>query len=595
MVSIVLVTLMLMPVFVGTASAEQESGSRYYIDLGEMDPRGEGYYLSFALPAGYDVVEESLPYLETAEIRIVGHEKIIIHTYTPERGWRIEDTGPFGAFIYVWMGCYNETIEAVCPSSSKYTRIDGHDTCYWGGPGECPGGYIITEGYIMEAYIFLEECYIYWKFHPEHILCVGLYPAHSDAYVTIGGQLQREKCEQVGNDLFSSIQISGPEIYIPYDPSLDELAMDIASQSFENFKNHKTVYFQEYLAYVVESKQKGETPISVDKWVLNKIEEVVKKEAGEVPPEDWFGSINSFVGTSIPSDADEKVEDYARKHPHIVVTAIVAIHGVEWQSGKEVDLKEVYGVKMPYKIHLSSFDFDINEFKMKKEGGLTRFLGKISKTWKGKNRETKFECNYNYDHGKEGYDGKMTYTQKFSNVKFNLSFSDALGATSRFQYTDDFWDIDIGSGLEELKIESKYFTSPWTSTSKILPDESNVHTIPVDSTTKIVDFYIDCREGDLSLYLYKPDGMKIDPSIALNDTNIGYAKNGTYEYYTVQSPDTGNWIMEVRAINVPTNGANYTILTLGWEEGRSTPTPGFEAIFAIAGLLAVAYLLRRRE
>jgi len=82
---------------------------------------------------------------------------------------------------------------------------------------------------MMYAHIFLEESHIGWDF-------LGGGGLREPDYVTVDGQLLREKDRQVGNDLFSSIQISGPPPAEEESTYLCARPVDIIF--LENFFNH---------------------------------------------------------------------------------------------------------------------------------------------------------------------------------------------------------------------------------------------------------------------------------------------------------------------------------------------------------------------
>ena len=97
--------------------------------------------------------------------------------------------------------------------------------------------------------------------------------------------------------------------------------------------------------------------------------------------------------------------------------------------------------------------------------------------------------------------------------------------------------------------------------SKIFPFDSVTHLVTVDPTASSLIPYINWAEGDLDLVLYSPNGTMINPSAATNDTNISYGKGMVDKLYmaiyAIQNPEPGNWIMEITAIDVPSDGENY--------------------------------------
>jgi len=95
-------------------------------------------------------------------------------------------------------------------------------------------------------------------------------------------------------------------------------------------------------------------------------------------------------------------------------------------------------------------------------------------------------------------------------------------------------------------------------TDVIQPSQVASRVVPIDSTTSEATFNLSWQGSDLDLVLYTPDGTKIDPTTALDDPDVNYVEGDTYEYYTVQNPAPGNWIMEIIAVDVPPEGEEYT-------------------------------------
>ena len=59
---------------------------------------------------------------------------------------------------------------------------------------------------------------------------------------------------------------------------------------------------------------------------------------------------------------------------------------------------------------------------------------------------------------------------------------------------------------------------------KIFPLGYATHPVTVDPTASSAVFDITWAEGDLDLVLYSPNGTRIDPSVATNDTDISYGE-----------------------------------------------------------------------
>jgi PKD repeat protein len=107
-----------------------------------------------------------------------------------------------------------------------------------------------------------------------------------------------------------------------------------------------------------------------------------------------------------------------------------------------------------------------------------------------------------------------------------------------------------------------YIQPPKTFNDTIHPGENRTYSISINSTDVKVDFRVCWGDGDLALVLYTPNGTVINKSTAMNNSNIDYFENTAYKFrhYAVQNPETGNWTMEITAINVSNSGENYTAL-----------------------------------
>ncbi|RJS73446.1 PKD domain-containing protein, partial [Methanophagales archaeon] len=96
---------------------------------------------------------------------------------------------------------------------------------------------------------------------------------------------------------------------------------------------------------------------------------------------------------------------------------------------------------------------------------------------------------------------------------------------------------------------------------KINLGEEQSHEIPITSTDES-SIRLLWLEGDLNLTLRTPNGTLIDPSFAINDTNVTYYsdKNLTIEGYTIKNPESGIWKINVTAVNI-SEEEDYTIMT----------------------------------
>ena len=71
-------------------------------------------------------------------------------------------------------------------------------------------------------------------------------------------------------------------------------------------------------------------------------------------------------------------------------------------------------------------------------------------------------------------------------------------------------------------------------------------------------------DGTLNLTLVTPKGTFIDPSVAESNPDIeyGYDANGTMQGYIIENPESGNWILNIHAVNAPEDGTNYSMVLL---------------------------------
>ncbi len=114
-----------------------------------------------------------------------------------------------------------------------------------------------------------------------------------------------------------------------------------------------------------------------------------------------------------------------------------------------------------------------------------------------------------------------------------------------------------------LNRESNRLVEDCTKLSFIHPGEKHRRSFrvaeSVDSSLRVVLSY---QGSELSLVLYTPDGRRIDPEAAQSDPTVEYVDNGTLKYYTIRNPDSGEWKLEVTAVDVPAGGEPYTTSVL---------------------------------
>ena len=87
-------------------------------------------------------------------------------------------------------------------------------------------------------------------------------------------------------------------------------------------------------------------------------------------------------------------------------------------------------------------------------------------------------------------------------------------------------------------------------------NESVGHVIVVDSTVEDITFLVSWDSGDtMLLELVTPSGQVISPTNVGIFPNVSYAAESTYALYRVQTPDIGNWTLQITATNITNTGA----------------------------------------
>ncbi|MBN1351000.1 M6 family metalloprotease domain-containing protein [candidate division KSB1 bacterium] len=81
--------------------------------------------------------------------------------------------------------------------------------------------------------------------------------------------------------------------------------------------------------------------------------------------------------------------------------------------------------------------------------------------------------------------------------------------------------------------------------------QTNQHNAYIDSYTTFVTFSLTFSQGDIDLELVDPSGMVIDAAKAASDPTITYSEGATYDFYTVDAPRSGQWLLKVIGTNVP--------------------------------------------
>ncbi len=138
-----------------------------------------------------------------------------------------------------------------------------------------------------------------------------------------------------------------------------------------------------------------------------------------------------------------------------------------------------------------------------------------------------------------------------------------------------------GVGVQEseaapLLTPFKYAQRVINLAAEITTGETLTHIVTVDAASQ-ASFVIVTLDADLGLVLYDPDGVRIDPTVAAGDPDIGYFQEdaeewGIFTLYTIQNPTPGDWQMEVAAAVGGTYAAtaevdNDTSLSVSTDKG----------------------------
>jgi hypothetical protein len=88
--------------------------------------------------------------------------------------------------------------------------------------------------------------------------------------------------------------------------------------------------------------------------------------------------------------------------------------------------------------------------------------------------------------------------------------------------------------------------------------ETTQEPVVIDSSVSSATFLIAWGGSDLDLVLIRPDGGIVDPSVAAVDPDIGFVTEATYEFYEVNAPMPGEWIMRTTGVETAPGGESYT-------------------------------------
>lgn len=87
--------------------------------------------------------------------------------------------------------------------------------------------------------------------------------------------------------------------------------------------------------------------------------------------------------------------------------------------------------------------------------------------------------------------------------------------------------------------------------------------IPLDDTIGEVTVSLGWSGGSLGFTLESPDGSSIDSTVAATRPDVEFSRGGSYEFYTIDAPDAGEWTAWIRYSDSYGSPSDYTILTSG--------------------------------
>lgn len=101
-----------------------------------------------------------------------------------------------------------------------------------------------------------------------------------------------------------------------------------------------------------------------------------------------------------------------------------------------------------------------------------------------------------------------------------------------------------------------------THEGTISQGQTQQHDAQIDGSTHEATFSVTFEGSDVDLELRTPGGTLITPTYADSDPNITYTEGATYDFYRVSSPQTGQWTMIIKGVDLPTP-EHYTASVFG--------------------------------
>jgi Mg-chelatase subunit ChlD len=156
----------------------------------------------------------------------------------------------------------------------------------------------------------------------------------------------------------------------------------------------------------------------------------------------------------------------------------------------------------------------------------------------------------------------------------------------------DIYTIALGSSADEAKLQhiatatgGAYFLAPSTSelqdiynlirgavggnqivtstSGTVAEGETSNESANIDDLIDILIFFLSWAGSDLDLTLRTPSGATIDSAAAAADPNIEYVKAETFEYYTIQSPEAGQWNASIYGDDTDYPSESYSLSVTG--------------------------------
>jgi len=99
--------------------------------------------------------------------------------------------------------------------------------------------------------------------------------------------------------------------------------------------------------------------------------------------------------------------------------------------------------------------------------------------------------------------------------------------------------------------------------TNIFQGVTKAFSVGIDSSILRAFFRASIGGSDIELVLIKPDGTRVDPSVAATDPNIIFTTGTNYKSYEVLFPMPGTWQMLVTGTDIPSEGEMITINVTG--------------------------------